>query len=158
MSASARRNGPPLWQPWLALGLFAFLLHFVWELLQTPFYAQMGGARHWAAVLRCTRATGGDVLITWGAYAVAAAWGHSRLWLVSPRRRAGLVVFLLAGLAVTVALEWLNVFVWRNWAYSLEMPVVLGIGLAPFLQWLLVPPFTLWLTRRHLGWLSEEIR
>ncbi len=148
----------PLWQPWLALGLFAFLLHFVWELLQTPFYAQMGGARHWAAVLRCTRATGGDVLITWGAYAVAAVWVHSRLWLASLWRRDGLVVFLLSGLAITVALEWLNVYVWRSWAYSGEMPVVLGIGLTPILQWLLVPPLTLWLARRHLGLPFREMQ
>jgi hypothetical protein len=26
------------WEPWLALGLFGFLLHLVWELLQAPFY------------------------------------------------------------------------------------------------------------------------
>ncbi len=70
----------------------------------------------------------------------------------------GLGVFLLAGLAITVALEWLNVYVWRNWAYSREMPVVFGIGLTPILQWLLVPLLTLWLARRHLGFSSEEIR
>jgi hypothetical protein len=61
----------PWWQPWLALGLFALLLHFVWEMLQVPFYAQMRRARHWAAVLRCTRATAGDVVITWTGYALA---------------------------------------------------------------------------------------
>jgi hypothetical protein len=146
-----RRSAPPRWQPWLALGLFAFLLHFVWEMLQVPFYAQMSGARHWAAVLRCTRATASDVVIAWTAYALAAGFAHDRWWIGVGYRRRPLTVFVTAGLLIALGLEWFNVYVRQQWVYSTEMPVVLGIGLTPLLQWLLVPPFALWLARRHLG-------
>ncbi len=57
----------------------------------------------------------------------------------------------MTGLAVTVAPEWLNVHVWRRWAYGEDMPVVLGVGLTPLLLWVIVPLLTLWLARRHLG-------
>lgn len=59
---------------------------------------------------------------------------------------------------ITGTLEWLNVYVWQRWAYSPDMPLVLGIGLTPLLQWLLVPVLTLWLTRRHLGLASGRMK
>ncbi len=141
----------PWWQPWLALGLFAFLLHFAWEILQAPFYAGMASARHWAAVLVCVRATGGDVVIAWTAYALAAVDARDPRWLRVPDLRRPLAVYLATGLLITIGLEWSNVYVRRQWAYSSHMPVILGIGLMPLLQWLLVPLFALWLVRRHLG-------
>ncbi len=146
-----RMPGDRSWtEPWLTLGLFAFLLYFTWEMLQAPFYAGMDTAGHWPAVLRCTQATVGDVVIAWGSYGVAARLTCDRFWLRNPRG-SGLAVFLITGLAVTVALEWLNVHVWRRWAYGEDMPVVLGAGLTPLLQWVIVPLLTLWLARRDLG-------
>jgi len=56
------------------------------------------------------------------------------------------------GLVVTAALEMCNVYVLHRWAYGVEMPRVFGVGITPLLQWLLLPPATLWLARRHLGW------
>jgi hypothetical protein len=145
------------WQPWLALGLFAFLLHFVWEILQASFYEHMGDARYWSAILQCTQATVGDVMITWTAYALAAASVRDRWWLGVIDRRRALTIFLLAGLLITAALEAVNVYVWKRWAYSPSMPLVLGLGLTPILQWTLVPLLTLWLARRHLGMVTAAI-
>ncbi len=138
------------WQPWAAVGGFALLLHFVWEMLQAPFFEDMATAPHWSAVLRCARASAGDVGIAWLAYAAAAWWAGRRSWLEEPGRTP-FRIYLIVGLAVTVLLEWVNVYVRHTWAYADEMPLVLGIGLTPLLQWLLLPPLTLWLARRHLG-------
>jgi hypothetical protein len=124
-------------------------------MLQAPFYEQTTGARHWAAVLWCARATGSDVVIAWAAYALAAGYARDRWWLGVSRRRRPLTVFLAAGLLITVGLEWVNVYVRRQWAYSPDMPVILGIGLTPLLQWLLVPLLALWLARRHLSTRDE---
>lgn len=146
------------WQPWLALGLFGFLLHFVWEMLQVPFYEGMERADHWGAVLRCTQAAFGDVLIGWVAYAVAAAWARDRWWLGTSHRRRALTVLIGTGLLITGTLEWLNVYVWQRWAYSPDMPVVLGIGLTPLLQWLILPVLTVWLARRHVGLASGGMK
>ena len=66
-----------------------------------------------------------------------------------PIQRAGRVaaVAVAAGLAYTVFSEWLNIGVRRSWAYSDLMPVLplLGTGLSPLLQWLVVPAAALWL-------------
>ena len=59
----------------LALIFFAFLLHFPWEILQSPFYRRMPELPHWAAVKACLLATGGDVGLTLlGFWTSAAIW------------------------------------------------------------------------------------
>lgn len=146
----APTSDAPGWQPWAALALFAFLLNFVWEILQAPFYRGMVDGAHWAAVRTCTLATAGDVAILLVAYGLVAAAARDRWWLgdPTPARVAG---FLAAGVIITIVLEALNVYGLGRWAYSPLMPVVFGIGLTPVLQWLVLPPVTLWLARRHLG-------
>jgi hypothetical protein len=144
------------WQPWLALVLFAFLPHFVWEILQAPFSEHMGNARHWSAMLQCTQAAVGDGVITWIAYALAAASVRDRWWPGATDRRRALTIFLVVGLLITAALEWLNVYVRRRWGYSFDMPLVVGIGLTPILQWVVAPLLPLWVRRRHLGFLKDR--
>lgn len=143
--------GPPAvaWQPWAAIAGFALLLHFAWEMMQVPLYEGMATDEHWPAVLRCTQAAVGDVVIAMGAYAGAAMLARDRLWLRTPRA-APLLAYLIIGLLVTVVLEWLNVYQWARWSYSPGMVTVFGVGLSPLLQWTLLPQLTLWLTRRHL--------
>ncbi len=52
------------------------------------------------------------------------------------------------GLGYTVFSEWYNVYRAGAWAYAEAMPRVLGIGLTPLLQWLIVPVAMLMLVRR----------
>lgn len=140
----------PRWQPWAALALFAFLLNFTWELLQVPFYRGMDEAPHWKATLSCLRASGGDVLIAGSAYgAVAVASG--RFWLARLTLRR-VAAFIAAGLLITVAVELVSVHALGRWTYADGVPVVWGVGLPPLLQWTVLPPAFLWLTRRHFGW------
>ena len=54
----------------------------------------------------------------------------------------GMVLAAIAlGVAYAILSEWLNVKVWRSWAYAPAMPVLPGIGtgLTPLLQWIIVP-------------------
>lgn len=139
------------WQPWAALAFFASLLNFAWEMGQAPLYRGMASAAHETAVRVCAVATVGDVAILLIAYALVAAVARRRRWLAAPSGRQ-LVGLLAAGLVVTVALEILNVYVVHRWAYAPRMPRLFGIGVTPLLQWLVLPPATLWLARRHLGW------
>jgi hypothetical protein len=55
------------------------------------------------------------------------------------------VVATAVGLGYTVFSEWLNVEVREAWAYAEAMPrlPLLGTGLAPVLQWLILPPLAL---------------
>jgi hypothetical protein len=129
---------------------FAFLLNFVWEMWQAPFYRTMVAASHLNAVVVCSLATIGDAAITVAAFGVAAGMVRNRGWLFRPAARP-VAVYLSVGLGVTILLEWLNVHVWQRFAYAPSMPTVFGVGLTPLIQWLVLPPVALWLAARHLG-------
>ncbi|MBR0682914.1 hypothetical protein GXW74_20650 [Roseomonas eburnea] len=64
-----------------------------------------------------------------------------------------LALTVVIGLGYTVYSEWLNVEVRGSWAYADAMPrlPMLGTGLAPVLQWALLPPLAMIAARRALG-------
>lgn len=137
--------------PEFNVALFALLLNFPWEFLQVPFFAEMPAMAHWDAVLFCTRATLGDVLIALVAYWVVAGVQRRRDWLRCPDARA-LLGFVAVGVVITIGLEWHATVLQDRWQYGELMPTLplLGTGLAPLLQWLLLPPPIVWLARRQL--------
>jgi len=134
---------------------FALLLNLAWEILQAPLYADMAGLPHAQVTKACLQAAAGDIDITLLAHgAVAAAARRRRRWAVaaSGRQRAW---FVAAGVSVTAAIEWLATRGhWiGSWNYLPVMPLPpgTGIGLAPLLQWALLPLLTVWFTRRQLA-------
>lgn len=145
----SRRHDASL--PELPLAGFGFLAHFVWEMLQVPWFTGMLEASHGAVVWLCIRATGGDVLILLVSFWLASMVRGHRRWLLEGDWQPAAVV-VVTGIAVTVAFEWLATGPLERWEYADSMPVVplLGIGLAPLLQWLLLPPLILWLARWHM--------
>jgi hypothetical protein len=58
--------------PELNIGIFAFLLSFPWEILQSPFFQGMTEACHWDAVRICTLATFGDVSLMLATFWIVA--------------------------------------------------------------------------------------
>lgn len=137
----------------------AFLLHFVWEMWQIPFFVGMSEATHWSAVIQCTRATIGDGFIALFAYLITAITVRDLYWLYNIRLRSW-TLYLAVGLVTTIILEHFATEVYGRWQYSESMPLIpiFGIGLAPFLQWLLVPPVTLWIAAVFLRGLIEPGR
>ena len=114
--------------------------NFVWEILQLPLFTlwTTGTARQQAfAVFHCTI---GDVMIAALSLLAALSLVAQPNWPRSSAPRVYLLS-LAAGLAYTIYSEWLNTSVRGNWAYSEWMPVLpfVGTGLAPVLQWLIVP-------------------
>ncbi|MES1945171.1 hypothetical protein PC39_13677 [Salinisphaera sp. PC39] len=144
-------SSKPLLAPELPLAFFGFLLHFVWEMWVVPFYAAIGQAGHWDVIWLCTQATFGDVIIMLFAFWGAALVAGTRAWVLAPRLLP-FSVYLGIGLAVTVVFEHLATAMLDRWAYAETAPVLpgLGTGLAPLLQWLLLPPLALSLARRQL--------
>lgn len=130
---------------------FGFLLNYPWEMLQTPFFVGMAEMPHWHAVRECSWAALGDVGLLVAAFWLAATVERNRGWMTHPRPRS-VAVFMAAGLVATVALEWLATTQWDRWQYAERMPTLpgLGTGLAPVLQWLVLPPLLIWLVRRQL--------
>lgn len=145
ISGSGERSEKIESHPEVWLALQGFLVAFLWEMLQMPFYV-MDGMTAWEVTKSCAFASLGDAGIM-----VAAAWIADRitgggLW----KRRLNLrpvAIFLAVGLALAAAIEWLAIRSNWGWLYSDTMPSVLGIGLVPLLMWVIAPTLSLLLVR-----------
>ena len=113
--------------------------NLAWELAELPLYTlwQTGSAREMAsAAIHCSA---GDLAIAGTALAGSlllfgrADWPRSHFWRV-----AGAT--LSVGLGATILIERLST-AQGFWTYSERMPTLplLGIGLAPVAQWVLIP-------------------
>jgi hypothetical protein len=126
--------------------------HLIWEVAQLPLYTiwRTGTSREIAfAVFHCTV---GDLMIATLSLVVALVCFGAAAW---PRERLTPVVAatLVTGLGYTAYSEWLNTAVRKAWAYSELMPTLpmLGTGLSPLLQWVVVPMVgfaAIWFRRR----------
>jgi hypothetical protein len=137
--------------PEVNIGIFAFLLSFPWEILQSPFFQGMTAALHGVAVRICTLATLGDVGLMLLNFWIVAWVGGGRHWPLQPTmaRMAG---FTGLGLAATILFEILAIQVWHRWHYSDLMPTIpiLEVGLIPLLMWGVLPPLVVWFVHRQL--------
>lgn len=135
---------------WLAV-LRRYLLvialgNLVWEFAHMPLYTlwETGTAAEIAfAAVHCTI---GDVLIAVSALVAALCLFGSERWPEQGARPVALVSIAF-GIAYTAFSEWLNVEVRGTWAYRDLMPVIpiLGVGVSPMLQWVVLPGLALWL-------------
>ena len=118
-------------------------LHLVWEVIQLPLFTiwSQSAAKQAFAVVHCTA---GDLAIAGLALLVALVVTAKPHWPEGDMRRFWLLL-LATGLVYTVYSEWLNTQVRGNWAYAPLMPVlpVLGTGLSPLAQWIVVPTIAL---------------
>jgi hypothetical protein len=113
--------------------------HFVWETGQLPLYTLWWSGTKGTILSALIHCTGGDAIIATAALALALAAARFVGWPLFGKRL--MAVTILLGIAYTVFSEWLNVEIRRSWAYTASMPIipVLGTGLAPLLQWLIIP-------------------
>ncbi len=131
--------------------------HVVWEILQLPLYTlwSTGTFRQQAfAVVHCTL---GDAMIAGLSLLLALALFAPASW---PQAGVARVYWasLAFGVGYTIYSEWLNISVRGSWAYSDLMPVVpvIGTGLAPLLQWFVVPTLALWVAIGRAPWLDDR--
>lgn len=133
--------------------LFAWLLNFPWEILQSPLFAGMSDQRHWVAVRACTQAAMGDGAIMLIAYWMTAWLRRGRRWIIAPTAGA-IGTFLLIGLCITIVIEWLALRGWwlERWYYTAAMPLIPGlrVGWVPALQWVILPPLVVAIVSRQI--------
>ena len=141
----------------LAIGLAA-IAHFLWEAMQLPLYTLWRTGTPGELAFALIHCTGGDILITTVTLAAAVAFARRFRW--PPFGRRMLLTVIVLGTAYTIFSEWLNVEIRRSWSYTAAMPVVpwLGIGIAPLLQWLVVPGLAFALTARRYGRATRRLR
>ena len=121
-----------------------------WEMAQLPLYTLWKEAPPAYVAFSVVHCTLGDVLIGSAALVLALVLGRERTladWHWT--RIAALTVLIGAG--YTVFSEWMNITVLRSWTYAESMPTLkvagFELGLTPLLQWLVVPPLSLYAAR-----------
>ncbi len=137
--------------PAFAIAIFSFLFNFPWEFLQVPFFQSFTSIEHWEGVKTCTQATFGDAVISLIAYFGVAAFRKDGRWMVSPDKLS-IAFYILIGVCITIFMEWLATDVLNRWQYSEAMPrlPLLGTGLLPLLQWIILPLCILYFSKRHI--------
>ncbi|MGH7207410.1 MAG: hypothetical protein ACREI2_14520, partial [Nitrospiraceae bacterium] len=102
-------------------------------------YAGMDGSS--IAPWLCFAASLLDGLLVLLIYAIGQVVLRRRDWFEQPGIR-GYVLMLAAGLAISVSVEWVTVYVAEWWVYTARMPLVPGlvVGITPVVQMLVLPP------------------
>ena len=156
------------------LFFISFLLNFAWEISQMPFYSEMGmGLRdnyleflriHWEVSLK-------DALMVVVVCLVIGFLLRNWQW-AKPRKagspdqssaidlgiktfNGGWVILWLSLPIWQGIIEYYSVYIYSRWAYADSMPLLLGIGLLPLLQMLILPSLAVLLSR-HLFTYSRE--
>jgi hypothetical protein len=124
-------------------------LHLAWEVAQLPLYTIWRTASRGEIAFAVVHCTAGDLMIATLSLVVALVVLGNADWpkIDFPRISAGTVML---GVGYTLYSEWINTVIRKSWAYSELMPTLpgLGTGLAPLLQWLVVPSIALALAGR----------
>lgn len=81
-----------------------------------------------------------------GAFYVVALFRRDRDWMRNARV-ADLATFGALAALQGWSMEWVSLELGR-WSYTTEMPTILGLGLTPLLQWLLLPALLAWVAKR----------
>ena len=146
MTDRHQRSWPIVLRHYLAISL---ALHLAWEIAQLPLFtiSEEPWQKQAFAVFHCTL---GDGMIAGLSLLLALAAVAAPTW---PEQ--GLVktwaLMLILGVGYTIYSEWINVSVRGSWAYNSSMPrlPILGTGISPVLQWIVVPTLSLHLATRR---------
>lgn len=126
---------------WIAAAVWTVLLHYVWEMGQSRFFADMANMPLLRHALVCFVASLADLAIAVAAYAATVVLLR-RQW---PLRRGWwwpAALWMTISMAFGVAIErW--ALASGRWTYTASMPTLWGVGLLPLIQWIIVPAATL---------------
>ncbi len=137
--------------------LFVAGANLLWEILHLPLYTIWSEASFSELTFAVVHCTGGDLMIAVTTLILALLLFGDRSW---PYTRFSRVVSATIALGVlyTVFSEWLNIVVRKSWAYSDWMPLlpIIGTGLSPLTQWIVIPAVAFWWARRPTAMLNGD--
>ncbi len=119
---------------------FIAITNLIWEFAQLPFYTIWQTGTHSEIVFAAVHCTGGDILIAMSCLIGSLFVLGNKNW-PNDYFLGVAALTIVSGLSYAIFSEWLNTEVRGAWAYSDLMPIVpvIGTGLSPFLQWVVLP-------------------
>jgi len=128
--------------------VLAVLLNLIWEVAQISAY-DFPESSFATNVLGCVVPTLGDGLMILIIYWIGWLVFREFHWILSPGAR-GFLLMMVIGLILAVFVEWNALYRTGAWAYSEQMITIpiLGVGLLPILQMIVLPPATALLLQR----------
>lgn len=126
----------------IRIWLIAFALNAIWEVSHARLYTVGGQPVLWP---RLAQSIFFDAWIVFGMYGVFALLWRDKHWYA--RRLGPFVPFVLLGAAIATGVETHAVYIAHRWEYRAIMPTVLGIGLSPVLQMMVLPAVSLMIAR-----------
>ncbi|AFY73577.1 hypothetical protein Syn7502_01509 [Synechococcus sp. PCC 7502] len=137
------------------LFLFAFLMHFVYEVWQSPyfdFYAMPSLSDKVNYITHCT--VGDGVITVISGWAISGLY-RSRQWMLSPTWKS-IVLFTALGWMYTFISEIYRVHIAKLYGVSVLLVPVFNISWLPLLQWIILPPLVLYMAKHQmLGYQSK---
>lgn len=135
------------WRTIVTIFVVSVVVNYPWEVVQTPLYKGMDDFSR--MLWHCFPASLGDGLLVLLIFGVGWLLTGQQEWFINPGGR-GYTIMLASGLVIAVAVEWVAVQIAGQWDYSDRMPIIplLGIGLAPVAQMLLLPPLIFYVVAR----------
>ena len=95
----------------------------------------------------------GDVVILLIGFWIIALTAKSRHWIIDPKI-IQVIGYIFIGVVITVVIESIAIQILNRWQYATEVPTlpILGTGIAPILQWLIIPPISVsMMSRKGVG-------
>ena len=133
---------------WMWFIFFSFVIFGTWEWVQTPFFIDNTEEINKIVWYRI-HCTFGDMMILASVIIITSLIRRSFSWLFAPSGSYYTAIIIL-GVSYTLYSEYRNVYLAKNWDYSLLMPELFGIGLLPVLQWILLPPLIIYILKRFM--------
>jgi hypothetical protein len=139
-----------LYNPVLNFLFFSFLLNATWEWIQSPFFVDITSDLNtiiWYRI-HCTL---GDTFILMIGYMLISLYYKNLNWVYDSNVKHH-AIFVIMGVTYTIFSEYINVNVRNSWSYSEYMPLLpfTNTGLIPFMQWVILPPVIIFITKRQL--------
>lgn len=131
------------------LFLFAFLLHFVYEVWESPYFDFYAMPSLSDKVNYITHCTVGDGVITVISGWIVAGLYRSRTWMLRNTWKSTLL-FTALGWIYTLVSEIYRIHIAKLYGVSVFLVPVIDISWLPLLQWIILPPLVLYMAKRYL--------
>jgi len=142
----------------IKIAVAGYVLSALYELAHAPLFVFVDAPTVWHKIYYPLHCALGDLNPFMISYHVVAFWNRDLFWIKKRYFWAEIVVFTAIAVTYTVLAEIIYVQVKSAWSYKEIMPMVpvLGVGLTPFIQWMVVAPAALYFIHRLAGIKANE--